>query len=337
MTIRDLTNLSGHRNVFLAMLLFGATFWFLSPMASPAQDVVYRCPSRTPIAIEVSPKGRRIAIRTGLAEISFFSVSDWAIARCGIRARYFTFVDTNTVAVISVNDRIYMVDPSTSKSLFSFPMPGRAMGRPVSCGGYICIPTGPESANYTEPTTVLVMDVKGHVIRKVLTVATSVSPATRVLYASPDNRWLVALGAGRAIVYRSGTWRKVADIKDPRAGDGGREFLTLCTFSSNGKVMLVGNHNSQQTFETGSWKRKEVLPSRGHPIVSAMPRPGSDGFLFLLSDGSLRDYRSDQVVVEGTDPYGPAGRCNEGLLGPGGLFLTGWENGNVRRQFVKLR
>lgn len=303
---------------------------------SQSRDVVYHCSPQTAIAIVFSPKGDIAAIRTAATELSFLSTASWKITKCGIPTRAFTFINPNLLALIGEDNRVYMVNPGTGKSISSFLIPGHPIGRPPAvCGRYLCVPVRSDGAA-PGLSTILVMDQQGRVLKKFATLGMAASPAERPLSASMDGRWLVALGRDRAIVYQAGTWQKVADIRGGFAKGYFGGFLTLCTFSLNGESVYLGNHTYQGIIETGTWKRKEVHSYIGHHIEAALPNPNMTGFLVLLSDGSLRDSSDTLIRVVPGPPDGQLGGCFAAALGPRGLLLTGWENGDIRKQVVTL-
>lgn len=277
----------------------------------------------------MSEGGETAAIRTGETELTLFSTSTWAAKKCRVRARgFFTFIDANLISVIGVDNRVYMVDPRTGASRSSFAVPRAPLGPPAICGRSLCLAT-----RSGDLSTVFVTDLAGHVQRQFSTIAMFASPADQLLCASPDGHWLVALGWDQAIVYEAGTWRKVADIKGGFSKGYFGGFLTLCAFRADGKVIALGNAEFQQTVETGTWKRKDVFPHPGHRAIALIAKPADPGFVALFGDGSLREY-PDTLKVHWRDSNGPSGTCIAVALGKGGLLLTGWANGEVRRQTI---
>ena len=303
---------------------------------SQSRDVVYHCSPRTAIAIAFSPTGDVAAVQTAATEMALLSTASWKVTKCKIPTRRFTFVDPNLVALIGEDERIHMVDPRTGKSTLSFPIPGHPVRPAAVCGRYLCVPVRLDGAAQGL-STILVMDLQGRVLKKFATLEmTAASPARRPLSASMDGRWLVVLGWDRAIVYKAGTWQKVADISGGFAKGYFGGFLTLCTFASNGASMYLGNDTYQEVIETGTWKRKAVHSNMGHHIQAALPNPNKTGFLVLLSDGSLRDSSDTLIRVVPGPPDGQLGGCYAAAFGPQGLLLTGWENGDIRKQVVTL-
>src|SRR5438105_2573412 len=115
------------------------------------EDVLFHCPPQTDIRIEISPRGDTATIRTDLAEVSFFSTASRSIKKCRVASRKFTYVNAIRIAVIGDDERVYMIDPHTTASLFSFPIGGHAQGPPAVCGNLLCVPVGPWN-RYTEPS-----------------------------------------------------------------------------------------------------------------------------------------------------------------------------------------
>ena len=314
-----------------------AIFWAPFALAGCRDDggVLLHCTPQTPMNIEFGPNGDRVAIRTGLTEVSFLSTASWSVTKCRIPSRAFAFVNSGVVCVLGEDGRAYLVNPLTGVAESSFPIPGYATGPPAVCGNYLCVQIGlPDRP--TTLTTVLVMDLKGNLLRKFSTLAMGASPAERPLSASQDGRWLVALGWDRAIVYEAGTWRKIADLRGGFSKGYAGGFLTLCTFSSNGGFLYLGNESFQQVVAVGTWKRNNLHPYPGHLIRAALPRPSGAGFLVLLGDGSLRDSSDTLIQAVPSVSRGSAGDCIDAALGPRGLLLTGWENGDIRKQSVTL-
>ncbi len=281
---------------------------------SQGGDVLVHCPPWSAFDMAFNPKGDMAAVQTGDTELSFFSAPSWQKKKCRIASTdLYSFMDASRAALVGTDNRVYIVDTHTGMPLSSFAVQGNPVGPPVRCGHYLCVPVGP-TGQYTPTFTVLALNFNGHVLGKFSSIPASVSTARQLLIASRDDRWLVALGMDRAIVYRVGTWQKVAEFKSGFETGVSGDWVRLCTFNSNGKLLYLGNGAHQEIIDTGTWKLKEVLPNRGHTVVAVFPRLGREGFQVLLTDGSLRDYRSDAVELKGRSDR-PGGDCVEGRLG----------------------
>jgi len=287
----------------------------------------------TPIGFEFSPGGGVLAVRTGLSELSLVSTASWGIKKCPIRTRAFTFVDSELAAIIGDDGRLYMVDARTGRSVSSFQIPGHTVGNLAACNGCICVPVASGDSS-TGSSTMLVMDQQGKMLKKFPTLSMSASPAERPVTASRDGKWLVVLGWDRAIVYRASKWQKAADIRGGFAEGYLGGFLTQSAFSSDGKLLLLGNEGFLKIFDTRTWKGNALHPHPGHLIQAILPNPSNIGFLVLLHDGSLRDASDTLTRVVAGPSNGSAGYCIAAALGPRGTLVTGWENGEIRRQVV---